>query len=99
LEFEVFKEAWQDIASKTYTRKHQPIEGINTHKKTDIELIQFIDLKEKVVAGDLIKRIKSLTTNNLKEFAYFKIVIEYIIVKLHNFKKSAIFAVVEYNIN
>ncbi|CEG12900.1 Formyl transferase [groundwater metagenome] len=73
VEFEVFKEVWQDIASKNYTRKHQPTEGLSAHKKTDIEPIQFIDLKEKVIAGDLIKLIRALTTNNLKEAAYFKI--------------------------
>jgi methionyl-tRNA formyltransferase len=72
LEFEVFKEAWLSLLSGNYSRKPQPGWGGTIHKKLDIESIQFIDLDKKVKAGDLIRRLKALTTNNIKESAYFK---------------------------
>jgi methionyl-tRNA formyltransferase len=73
LEFEVFKEAWPSIVSGTYNRKPQSIEDGTIHKKRDITSIQFVDLNKSIKAGDLIRRLRALTTNNIKESAYFKV--------------------------
>jgi len=73
LELEVFKEAWPSLVSGTCGRKSQPAEKGSFHKKADISFIQYIDLNKRVKAGDLIRRLRALTTNNAKEGAYFKI--------------------------
>lgn len=72
LELEVFKEAWSSLMSGDYNRKPQAIANENTHKKTDIESIQRINLDEYIKAEDLIRRIKALTTNDIKESTYFE---------------------------
>jgi len=72
LEIEVFKEAWPFIVAGTYNRKPQRIESGSTHKKTDITSIQFVDLDKQVKSGDLIRLLRALTTNDIKESAYFK---------------------------
>lgn len=72
LEFEVFQEAWPSIVSHAYTRKPQsPKEG-TTHRSADIASIQPVDLNAQVKAGDLIRLLRALTTNNIKESAYFE---------------------------
>ncbi len=71
LELETFKEAWPLLVSFTYTRKPQPVTEGTFHKKEDIKKLQFIDLEQQVKAGDLVRRIRALTTNNIKEAAFF----------------------------
>lgn len=72
LEFEVFQEAWPSIVSHIYTRKPQsPKEGTK-HRRADIASIQPVDLNAQVKAGDLIRLLRALTTNNIKESAYFE---------------------------
>jgi len=72
LEFEVFQEAWPSIVSHTYTPKPQsPKEG-TTHRRADIASIQPVDLNAQVKAGDLIRLLRALTTDNIKESAYFE---------------------------
>jgi len=73
LELETFKEAWPLIVSKNYVRKPQQRGGGTIHKKRDIEKLQHIDLDAKVKAGDLIRRIRALTTNDVGEAAYFEV--------------------------
>lgn len=71
VEFDVFKEAWPMILKGTYKRKKQV--GLGTmHTKKDISRIQEIDMKDFVVAEDLIRKIRALTTNKKEESAYFK---------------------------
>jgi len=72
LEVKVFKEAWPLIVSKRCSRKKQPVYGHITYSKKDIISMQHVNLDERVRAGDLIKRLRALTTNNIKEAAYFK---------------------------
>lgn len=72
LEFEVFKEAWPYIVNGTYTRKPQLSKEGTTHKRTDIAAIQRIDLNEITKAGDLVRRLRALTTNDVEESAYFE---------------------------
>ena len=42
------------------------------HKKDDITAIQGIDLGDRTLVGDLIKRLRALTTNKIEEAAYFE---------------------------
>ena len=73
VEIEVFKEAWPSLVSGSYVRNSQP-ENVGTfHKKRDIKSLQELHLEEKIPAGDLITRLRALTTNNIDEAAYFKI--------------------------
>lgn len=72
LELDIFKEVWPFIASERYFCKKQPVYNGSVHTKKDIASIQHVDLDEKIKAGDLIRRLKALTTNNIKEAAYFK---------------------------
>lgn len=73
LEFNVFKKAWPSLVSHTYIRHPQSANLGTMHKKQDITSIQEINLNKKVKAGDLIRKLRALTTNNLKEAAYFKV--------------------------
>jgi hypothetical protein len=73
LEFEVFKEAWPFLVSRTYTRKPQLLNERPTHRKTDITSLQFVDLNKEVKAGDLIRLLRALTTNDINESAYFEV--------------------------
>lgn len=73
LEFEVFRDAWPSIVSGKYSRKQQSSREGTTHRKTDIESIQFVDLNKGMRAGYLLRLIRALTTSNVKESAYFKV--------------------------
>jgi len=70
LEFDVFKESWESLVCKNYSRKHQT-KTATVHKKSDIESIQCIDLKKEIKAEELIKHLRALTTNDIKESAYY----------------------------
>lgn len=73
LELEVFKEAWPSIVCGGYIRKPQTAKEGTMHRKTDIESIQGVDLNSLTKAGELIRRLRALTTNNIDEAAYFNI--------------------------
>lgn len=72
LEFEVFKEAWPSILSGTYSRKLQLRKEGSAHSKKDIKAIQFVDLNKRVKSENLIRLLRALTTNDIKESAYFE---------------------------
>lgn len=75
LEFEVFKEAWPQVAAKNYGRRPQsPAEG-TVHKRADLfrEEIQRIDLDQSMPAGKLLQQLRGLTTNDINEAAYFEV--------------------------
>lgn len=71
LEYETFIEAWPLIQKNNYDVIKQNTKCGNTHKKRDIEEIRRIDLDEYVKSGDLINKIRGLTTNNNEENAFF----------------------------
>ena len=74
LELEVFQEAWPMLLDGTFTRKVQcPLSG-TAHKKKELLSLQKqrINLSEKVRAGDLITKLRALTTNSIGESAYFE---------------------------
>jgi len=72
IELEVFKKSWSSLISGTYTLKSQIGKTGSFHKKNDLALIQKIDLEKNVKAKDLIRKLKALTTSDIKEAAYFK---------------------------
>jgi methionyl-tRNA formyltransferase len=71
LEYDLFKETWPLLMSGKYSRKPQALNRGTEHKKSDLSAIQQINLDERVGAGELIRRLKALTTNNVREAAYF----------------------------
>jgi methionyl-tRNA formyltransferase len=71
LEFAIFKKAWPVLLSGAYVPMPQPEAKMTAHKKKDIMRIQPIDFDQRVKAGDLIKKLRALTTNDIKEAAYF----------------------------
>lgn len=70
LERIVFKEALDDLVSLNPKRIKQNNLG-TTHMKKDIEEKRLLDLNEKGTVGELLDKIRALTTNNKKELAYF----------------------------
>ena len=74
LELEVFKEAWPAFAAGNSKRRPQDHALATVHKRRDLldEAVQRIDLDAGVKAGDLIRRLRALTTDRWEEAAYFE---------------------------
>jgi methionyl-tRNA formyltransferase len=72
LEIDVFKEAWPLLINKKFPRKSQKALNGSVHKKGDLESIQRIDLNEKIEPERFINLLKGLTTNNVREAAFFE---------------------------
>lgn len=72
LELDLFKKSLPLLASLNPPRKPQNEKG-TSHIKNDIQKIQKIDLEETQKNISLIKKLRALTTNKLKEAAYFEI--------------------------
>ena len=70
LEFEVFCEAFDSIISLQPIRNKQT-NGGSSHKKSDLFKINEINLSENMKIEDLIRKLRALTTNNIKEAAYY----------------------------
>jgi methionyl-tRNA formyltransferase len=73
LEYGVFKEAWPQLASGTNARKAQSISEGSSHGKDAITSIQRIDLKAPPDAGEVLRRLRALTTSEVSEAAYFEV--------------------------
>ncbi|MCS6981710.1 MAG: formyltransferase family protein [Flavobacteriales bacterium] len=72
LEEEVFREALPSLRSLNPPRK--PQEGSGTlHRKSDLQKVAQIDLNANVRAGDLIDKLRALTTNRWEEGAWFEV--------------------------
>lgn len=72
LEEEVFKEAFPQILALNPGRQKQKGAG-TSHNKKDLQNVQRLNLNEKQKIGETIKKFRALTTNNVKEAAYFEI--------------------------
>ena len=75
LELEVFQEAWPAIEDGTFERvPQQPGEG-SAHRKDELlrDEVQRIDPEASVRAGDLLRRLRALTTNAVSEAAYYEV--------------------------
>ncbi len=75
LELEVFKEAWPDLAARTYKRTPQDMAAGTSHKSTELytPAIQQLDPNETMRVGDMLDRLRALTTNRVEEAAYVEI--------------------------
>lgn len=73
-EVEVFREGWPGAAAGTTTVVQQTAETGTSHTKTDLfrREVQCIDLDEQVRAGELLRRLRALTTSRIDEAAYFE---------------------------
>jgi methionyl-tRNA formyltransferase len=73
LEVEVFKEAWPRLVNHSFGRKPQSENSGTRHDCRDLfrPEIQEIDLDEATRAGDLIDKMRALTTSRLEEASYF----------------------------
>lgn len=71
LEYDVFKEALNNLTSLNPVRKKQTHAG-TLHYKSDLHKIQSINLNKKYNARDFITLLRGLTTNNDKESAFFE---------------------------
>jgi methionyl-tRNA formyltransferase len=74
LELEVFVEAWPRLVAGDFGRIPQDSAAATTHTRAQLfaESIQRIDLAEAVPAGDLLRRLRALTTSRIDEAAYFE---------------------------
>ena len=74
LELEVFQEAWPSIEAGSARRTPQPPGQGSAHRREALlrDETQRIDCDASVRAGDLLRRLRGLTTNTLAEAAYFE---------------------------
>lgn len=74
LELDVFTEAWPRLASGVISRTPQNRAEGSAHTRQDLlqDAVQRIDLGEQMRAGDLLRKLRALTTNRLAEAAYFE---------------------------
>lgn len=71
LEEELFIEAIPLMIEKKLPRIPQKLQG-TSHTKKDLKKIQKLDLEDSLLVGDIIKRLKALTTNKWSEAAFFE---------------------------
>jgi methionyl-tRNA formyltransferase len=71
-EIELFKNTWPSLADFSYDTSPQSEADATVHTKSDLEQIRPIDLEESVVARDLLRKLRALTTNDISEAAYFE---------------------------
>lgn len=74
LELAVFREAWPQLVAGTYARTPQDSGAGTFHRKRDLydPSVQRIELEDRVRAGDLLRKLRALTTNRPDEAAYFE---------------------------
>ncbi|GIW60954.1 MAG: hypothetical protein KatS3mg087_2020 [Patescibacteria group bacterium] len=75
LEYQVFKEAWEQIKAGNIRRIRQDPSKGTFHLKKDLfdSKIQKLDLNSYEKVGDLLRKLRALTTNRLEEAAYFEV--------------------------
>ena len=73
-EVDTFLEAWPLLLSGAPPRMVQDPDAGTAHKKKDLDAsgIRRIDLEETVKAGELLRRLRALTTNAPAEAAFFE---------------------------
>jgi methionyl-tRNA formyltransferase len=69
LEFEVFKDSFQQLLSLNPKSYKQTVEG-TSYKKSDLKSVQRLNLENNISVGELLNKLKGLTTNNINEAAY-----------------------------
>jgi methionyl-tRNA formyltransferase len=73
-EVEVFKEKWPELSTGAWEPRRQP-EGGTTHDRRELERsgIRRIDFNQRIRTEDVLRRIRALTTNDVREAAYFEV--------------------------
>lgn len=71
-ELELFKRTWPSLSDFNYETTPQSEADATAHTKSDLDRIRHIDLDESVLAGEMIRKLRSLTTNDISEAAYFE---------------------------
>ncbi len=74
LEFELFKRMWPALRDFTYTRTPQPRclgHELDGHKKKDLEYLQDLYYHFSHPVEEFINHLRALTTNDVREAAYF----------------------------
>jgi methionyl-tRNA formyltransferase len=74
LEVSVFREGWRRVRQGGRAGRPQDSAGSTLHRRQDLfdPAVQRIDLDEVVRTGDLLRRLRALTTSRLDEAAYFE---------------------------
>lgn len=74
LEYELFVATWPAVADGSYARQAQPAGAGTAHRRQELftPAVQQIDLAAELPAGDLLRRLRALTTSRLDEAAYFE---------------------------
>lgn len=74
LELQVFVEAWPGLAGGGFRRLPQPPDGGTAHKRADLltPAVQRIDLEAPATAGELLRKLRALTTSHPGEAAYYE---------------------------
>lgn len=72
-ELELFKQTWSDLADFSYDTTLQPEDKATSHKKDELQTVQEIDLDESAKVGEIIKKLRALTTNKMTEAAYYEV--------------------------
>lgn len=75
LEIELFKKAWPRLADGDFQRQPQDAAAGTFHKRSDLfsPEVQRLDLDAMVKSGDLIRRLRALTTSAISEAAYYEV--------------------------
>jgi methionyl-tRNA formyltransferase len=73
LELEVFKTAWPDLVKLKPSRIKQDLKKGTAHQRKNLFTpeVQELDLAKSYKLDQLIQKLRALTTNDLKEAAYF----------------------------
>lgn len=70
-ELELFKQAWPDIADKSYDKRVQNDDLGSFHTKSDLEAIQ--EIQEEITdVGTFLRKLRALTTHRIEDAAYFE---------------------------
>jgi len=74
LELAVFRGAWPDLVAGTYTRSGQDPAAGTSHTRDELlrDEVQRIDLSAACNSGELIRRLRALTTSNPAEAAHYE---------------------------
>jgi methionyl-tRNA formyltransferase len=74
LELEVFREAWPSLEAGAARRTPQSTDHGRAHAKADLlrQEVRRIDCDAVMKAGDLLRRLRALTTSDPAEAAYFE---------------------------
>jgi methionyl-tRNA formyltransferase len=74
LELDVFQQAWPSIEAGSVRRTPQSAEQGSAHTKAELlrDSVRRIDCDDQVRAGDLLRRLRGLTTSEPAEAAYFE---------------------------